>query len=407
MSEGRERLVRLLDRFPVPPGSDERANQRAGTRARALYAASHIMSAQGDFAAARRFQEKALAIRRALGDPVQVAGALEPLGTSAALQGDYDAAQRAFREALAIARTVGNPYMAAMALHDLANVLHEQGDYGAARALADEAIVLLREIGDTRALGSASLTRAAIAQDEGDYATAQRLAEGALDLYEEAGDSRSVALGLAHLGSLATARGDHAVARQRLAASLAMFEDLADTPSTVSVIQRFAELEAAQRHFLTAVRLAGAAASLRDAAGVSLSPTSQAKLEASLAPARHALGEAAADAWRAGQALSLPEAVAAALGAPEPPPPATRPLESAARMRPERVPATGLTAREQEVAALIARGLTNRQIGNTLIITEGTAASHVVHILDKLGFSSRAQIAVWAAERGLLQGTTV
>ena len=86
---------------------------------------------------------------------------------------------------------------------------------------------------------------------------------------------------------------------------------------------------------------------------------------------------------------------------------APRRTESAARIRPERVPATGLTAREQEVAGLIARGLTNRQIGETLIITEGTAASHVVHILDKLGFSSRAQIAIWAAERGLLQGTTV
>ena len=103
----------------------------------------------------------------------------------------------------------------------------------------------------------------------------------------------------------------------------------------------------------------------------------------------------------------MPEALAAALGAPEPPLAAAARTESAARIRPERVPATGLTAREQEVAGLIARGLTNRQIGQTLVITEGTAASHVVHILDKLGFSSRAQIAIWAAERGLLQGTTV
>jgi predicted ATPase/DNA-binding CsgD family transcriptional regulator len=407
MSEGRERLVRLLDRFPVPPGSPERANQRADIRARVLYAAAHISNAQGDYAAARGFQEEALAIRRALGDPLQVAGALEPLGTSAALQGDYDAAQRVFREALAIAQAVGNPYMAAMSLHDLANVLHEQGDYGTARGLADEALVLLREVGDTRALGSASLTRAVIAQDEGDYDTAQRLTEEALDLYEEAGDSRSVALGLANLGSLATVRGDHAAARQRLGASLAIFEDLADSASTASVIQRFSELEATQSHFLTAVRLAGAAAALRRGAGVTLSPTGQARLDASLASARQALGEAAADAWRAGQALSLPEAVATALGAPEPPPAAARRPDSAAPMQSNHGRATGLTAREQEVAALIARGLTNRQIGTRLVITEGTAASHVVHILDKLGFSSRAQIAVWAAEHGLLEGTSV
>ena len=56
------------------------------------------------------------------------------------------------------------------------------------------------------------------------------------------------------------------------------------------------------------------------------------------------------------------------------------------------------------MAALIARGLTNRQIGEALVITEGTAASHVVHILDKLGFSSRAQIAVWAADAAALAG---
>jgi predicted ATPase/DNA-binding NarL/FixJ family response regulator len=404
MSEGRERIGRLLDRFPVPPGSDERALQRADMRAKALYAAGHLSTAQGDYTAARRLQEKALAIRRALGDPVQVAGALEPLGTVAALEGDYDAAQRAFREALAIARALGNAYMAAMSLHDLANVVHEQGDFGAARELADEALVLLQEVGDARALGSASLTRAIIAQDEGDYVTAQRIAEEALDLYESAGDSRSIALALANLGSLATVRGNHVAARQRLGASLAILEDLADTASMAAVIQRFSELEAARGNYQAGMRLSGAAAALRTSAGVTLSAAGRAKLEASLARARRGLGETAAEAWRAGLALSLSEAVEIALQAPQRP--AAGPLEAPARGRSEGVPPTGLTAREREVAALIARGLTNRQIGQTLVITEGTAASHVVHILDKLGFSSRSQIAIWAAERGLLQATS-
>jgi non-specific serine/threonine protein kinase len=61
-----------------------------------------------------------------------------------------------------------------------------------------------------------------------------------------------------------------------------------------------------------------------------------------------------------------------------------------------------LTRREREVAALIARGRTNRQIAAELFITEGTAANHVVHILNKLGYNTRAQIAVWAVEQGLL-----
>ncbi len=62
-----------------------------------------------------------------------------------------------------------------------------------------------------------------------------------------------------------------------------------------------------------------------------------------------------------------------------------------------------LTEREREVATLIAQGLTNRQIGTALFITEGTARLHVKHILSKLGFTSRAQIAGWAVAQGLAE----
>ena len=63
----------------------------------------------------------------------------------------------------------------------------------------------------------------------------------------------------------------------------------------------------------------------------------------------------------------------------------------------------GLTTREREVAALIARGATSREIARALTISERTAETHVSHILGKLGFSSRAQIAAWAVEKGLTQ----
>jgi DNA-binding CsgD family transcriptional regulator len=61
----------------------------------------------------------------------------------------------------------------------------------------------------------------------------------------------------------------------------------------------------------------------------------------------------------------------------------------------------GLTARERDVASLIARGMSNRAIANELIVSERTVASHVANILSKLVFSSRSQIAVWATEKGL------
>jgi DNA-binding CsgD family transcriptional regulator len=58
-----------------------------------------------------------------------------------------------------------------------------------------------------------------------------------------------------------------------------------------------------------------------------------------------------------------------------------------------------LTPREREVAALVAQGLTNGEIAARLVIARRTATTHVVHILDKLGFRSRAQVAAWVARQ--------
>jgi DNA-binding NarL/FixJ family response regulator len=62
------------------------------------------------------------------------------------------------------------------------------------------------------------------------------------------------------------------------------------------------------------------------------------------------------------------------------------------------VPST-LTPREREIAALIARGLSNRAIADELVISQATVARHVANMLTKLGFGSRAQIAVWVARQ--------
>jgi DNA-binding NarL/FixJ family response regulator len=72
------------------------------------------------------------------------------------------------------------------------------------------------------------------------------------------------------------------------------------------------------------------------------------------------------------------------------------------RLRVAKQAYAGLTAREREVAALIAQGQSNRAIAATLVITERTTAKHVENILSKLGFTARAQIAAWAVEKGLV-----
>jgi DNA-binding NarL/FixJ family response regulator len=63
----------------------------------------------------------------------------------------------------------------------------------------------------------------------------------------------------------------------------------------------------------------------------------------------------------------------------------------------DRARSPGLSERETEVARLVAQGLTNRQIAGRLFISERTAENHVQHILAKLGFASRSQIAAWSA----------
>jgi DNA-binding CsgD family transcriptional regulator len=78
-----------------------------------------------------------------------------------------------------------------------------------------------------------------------------------------------------------------------------------------------------------------------------------------------------------------------------PPAPALTPLRAA------KLEHDGLTEREREVAALVARGLSNRAIAEALSISQRTAGAHVGNILAKLGFAARAQIASWATEKGL------
>lgn len=102
---------------------------------------------------------------------------------------------------------------------------------------------------------------------------------------------------------------------------------------------------------------------------------------------RAALGPCGfAAAFRRGQTKSMDTAVAYALG--EQPTDAAHPSG----------PFAELTKRERQIAELIAQGLTNKQIAAKLVISQRTAEGHAEHILTKLGFTSRTQIAAWVQE---------
>jgi DNA-binding NarL/FixJ family response regulator len=135
-----------------------------------------------------------------------------------------------------------------------------------------------------------------------------------------------------------------------------------------------------------------AADALRQAIGAPLPPADRPGHEATVRAARAAVGEVAfAAAWAEGQAMSVEQAVAAALAGEEAAPPG-------------RVPTGGpeqLTAREAEVAGLVARGLSNRQIAAKLSISERTVSTHLTNIMGKLGVTGRVQVATWAVAQGL------
>jgi non-specific serine/threonine protein kinase len=146
-----------------------------------------------------------------------------------------------------------------------------------------------------------------------------------------------------------------------------------------------------------ALRLGAAATSIREAIGESFSAAWRARFDRWLDTAHRALSEAAsAAAWAEGRALSLAQAIEYAVR----PAAVIEPADAAGVAPDPAAQLFPLSPREREVAMLVARGMTNRQIATELVITEDTAANHVRHIRARLGFSSRVQIAVWMIERG-------
>ncbi|NRI65199.1 hypothetical protein FEZ60_06550 [Rhodococcus sp. MS16] len=152
-------------------------------------------------------------------------------------------------------------------------------------------------------------------------------------------------------------------------------------------VESLAWTAAAQRDWKHAAVLLGAAAMYWQKIGRPLSGLSRLSghRDKAMKSARKALGESAFDReFHRGVVMSEMEAVAYALDE-------RRSAQAASSSE-----AIRLTRREQQVAELVAQGLTNRAIAERLFISVRTAQGHVEHVLTKLGFNSRAQIAAWA-----------
>src|SRR2546426_10781228 len=137
-----------------------------------------------------------------------------------------------------------------------------------------------------------------------------------------------------------------------------------------------------------AAQLLGAAETVRIGAGARIIPTLAGLIVEARKSAVSALGQSKFDTeFEAGRCLTRDAAVRLALGEPA----------DVAAAASDGAGAKLLGNREEQVARLVADGLSNKQIGARLFISEHTVDSHVRSLLNKLGFNSRAQIAAWIA----------
>jgi DNA-binding NarL/FixJ family response regulator len=148
---------------------------------------------------------------------------------------------------------------------------------------------------------------------------------------------------------------------------------------------------------LRSARLWGAAESLRETVGATLSPIELRVYRPYIEAARDRLDISTWNkAWAEGRAMTTDEAVEYATSdRRRPRPRAASTLEDVSAIK---QPDGVLTGRQREVAFLVAQGLTNRQIASELRISENTVANHVARILRKLGATSRSRIATWVAD---------
>ncbi len=348
LNEGRRWLASALAAAPDAPELP---------RARALLGAGMLANRQGDPAAVT-FLEESLSLSRQADDDVGTAFALGLLSLQAEDVGEYARAFTLMSEALSIDRATGGtlPHpLTATALGHLGISAWGLGERNRAEELLRQSLAASRANQDPWGTANALGYLGLIASEQGRLDEAAPLIREGLALYWEAGSPEDIAAGLANVAMLA----------------------------------------AACQNSGQAAWLFGAAEALLDAIDSRQGLPERSVYERAAEETRRALGDTEfANAWTAGRATPMAEAVAAALefgvtGVP----------------RMVVVPATtvgGLTARELEVLRHLVAGQTDRQIGDALFISARTAQAHVGHIFKKLGVSSRTAAVAVALGSGLV-----
>jgi non-specific serine/threonine protein kinase len=359
---GREGLERFSEVLSLP--SPEPPNgSLAMVRARALSGAGVLLYWHGDFEAASVHTHAALELYTEAGETRGCGFALNMLGNCALAQGDLDRSELLYEQSLAAYRVAADKRGMSQTLTNLGLVAHQRKNYDRANTLLTESV---------------SMERAA-------------------------GDARGVAIALGGLGIVQCYRGEFARSEATLRESLSLWRDMPERAVLPLLLEFCAVLAVATGNRLRALRVAGAAAALRDQIEAPRPPVWTPELHRWLEIARAAAGaELSAKAWNQGLALSADEAIAEALGA-DATPGIGRTPESSDQTRAERESLPGgLTMREAEVLRMVAAGNTNKEIANALVLSVATVERHLANIYTKIGARGRADATAFAITRGFL-----
>lgn len=387
LSEGRKRLSTALSRAG--------GHGRTITHARVLTFISNITYLQSDYPAMRPLAERALSIWRELGEAGRFGTAitLDMLGELATEEGDYVQAPVLFKEALEIFRELNNLRGIGGIHMQLGWVAIRTGDLEQAKIHLEEFLSLTQQIGDKTYLSFAFSGLGEVAVRQGEYERAASLLGQSLALNRERGDKWGIGTSLGSLGWAALRQQDFKRMKEMLGESLVVRLETSDKGGIAWCLEKLAEAKYEQSQLDEAAKIFGHAAALRAPIGSVIDPADQPDHIRIISDLRSALGEDAfAALWAEGETMTLEEIIEIALAETE---------TIAEPIRAEKEKFGGLTPREREVAMLIAQGKSNREIAEAMTVGIKTIETYITRILNKLGFTSRVQIATWAMEKGL------
>jgi predicted ATPase/Tfp pilus assembly protein PilF len=284
-------------------------------RASALNATGNLAVKQAAYKQARAAFEEALRLRRELGDTGGVAASLNNLGNVESELGRYEQAHGLYEESLRLHRELLDEAGTAQALSNLGTVALCQEKYDRARELLDQGLLLYRKLKHTEGIGASLGNLGWLALVQGRYREAQGLFDESLRLSRALGDQWGTTLALNNLGTVACFDEDYERAQGVLKESLRLSRKLGYTPVIIETLVGLSAVASSQLDYRTAVRLLGAAHALWMSTGGVPEPGVKKLIEYVSSGSRPALGEEGYnEAWQVGQALSLEEAAAIALG---------------------------------------------------------------------------------------------